>query len=128
MRDVPQRRECPAAAHGSNSSYGVALMSYGPESETGATMSDAGDDAQGDARGSGEANRNAGDGIRATAAGRATVPLSVLDLVTVGAGSTAHAALRTSVEIARLAESAATTATGSPSTTPCPASPAPRRP
>lgn len=105
MRDVSQRGECPTATHGSNSSYGVALMSYGPESETGATMSDAGDDAQGGARGGGEANRNAGDGIRATAPGRATVPLSVLDLVTVGAGSTAHAALRTSVEIARLAES-----------------------
>ncbi|MFD3757246.1 LLM class flavin-dependent oxidoreductase [Streptomyces sp. NPDC058622] len=45
------------------------------------------------------------DGIRGAALGRAPVPLSVLDLVTVGAGSTAHAALRTSVEIARLAES-----------------------
>ncbi|MFD9337707.1 LLM class flavin-dependent oxidoreductase [Streptomyces sp. NPDC060028] len=45
------------------------------------------------------------DGIRGTALGRAPVPLSVLDLVTVGAGSTAHASLRTSVEIARLAES-----------------------
>ncbi|MFA7761264.1 LLM class flavin-dependent oxidoreductase [Streptomyces sp. NRRL S-448] len=75
-------------------------------------MSDAGDDARGNASGSGEANRNAhghphrnAHGIRATAPGRATVPLSVLDLVTVGAGSTAHASLRTSVAIARLAES-----------------------
>lgn len=33
------------------------------------------------------------------------MPLSVLDLVTVGSGSTAHASLRTSVEISRLAES-----------------------
>ncbi|MFD3803291.1 LLM class flavin-dependent oxidoreductase [Streptomyces sp. NPDC058611] len=45
------------------------------------------------------------DGIRGTAQGQAPVPLSVLDLVTVGAGSTAREALRTSVEIARLAES-----------------------
>ncbi|GHD70847.1 LLM class flavin-dependent oxidoreductase [Streptomyces goshikiensis] len=60
-----------------------------------------------------DAGRDAGDEgpagqahpVRGTARGRAPVPLSVLDLVTVGAGSTAHAALRTSVEIARLAES-----------------------
>lgn len=45
------------------------------------------------------------NGIRGTAHGRAPVPLSVLDLVTVGAGSTAHDSLRTSVAIARLAES-----------------------
>lgn len=43
--------------------------------------------------------------IRGTALGRAPVPLSVLDLAVVGAGSTAHDALRTSVAIARLAES-----------------------
>ncbi len=36
-------------------------------------------------------------GIRGAAQGRAAVPLSVLDLVTVGAGSTAHDSLRTSV-------------------------------
>ncbi|MFP1626976.1 LLM class flavin-dependent oxidoreductase [Streptomyces sp. 5K101] len=48
---------------------------------------------------------NAVDEIRGTAAGTAPVPLSVLDLVTVGSGRTASDALRTSVEIARLAES-----------------------
>jgi luciferase family oxidoreductase group 1 len=47
---------------------------------------------------------NSGDAIRGTAIGSAPVPLSVLDLVTVGSGSTATEALRTSVEIARLAE------------------------
>ncbi|MFD9575172.1 LLM class flavin-dependent oxidoreductase [Streptomyces sp. NPDC059982] len=46
-----------------------------------------------------------GAAIRGTVRGAAPVPLSVLDLVTVGSGSTAHASLRTSVEIARLAES-----------------------
>ncbi|MFE9015070.1 alkanal monooxygenase [Streptomyces sp. CS090A] len=46
-----------------------------------------------------------GDGIRATAAGTAPVPLSVLDLVTVGQGRTATQALRTGVEIAKLTES-----------------------
>ncbi|MFD4016547.1 LLM class flavin-dependent oxidoreductase [Streptomyces sindenensis] len=46
-----------------------------------------------------------GDGIRGAAAGTATVPLSVLDLVTVGQGRTATQALRTSVEIAKLTES-----------------------
>lgn len=70
----------------------------------------------------------AADGIRGTAHGTAPVPLSVLDLVTVGAGRTATDALRTGVELSRLAESAATTATGSPSTTPCPAWPPPRPP
>ncbi|MEV7613431.1 LLM class flavin-dependent oxidoreductase [Streptomyces sp. NPDC089799] len=45
------------------------------------------------------------DGIRGTVRGSAQVPLSVLDLVTVGSGSTAHHSLRTSVELARLAES-----------------------
>ncbi|MEU8681879.1 LLM class flavin-dependent oxidoreductase [Streptomyces sp. NPDC048611] len=44
------------------------------------------------------------DGIRGTARGTAPVPLSVLDLVTVGAGSTAAAAVRTAVDIARTAE------------------------
>ncbi|KOU68283.1 FMN-linked alkanal monooxygenase [Streptomyces sp. WM4235] len=45
------------------------------------------------------------DPIRGTVRGSAPVPLSVLDLVTVGAGSTAQASLRTSVAISRLAES-----------------------
>ena len=45
-----------------------------------------------------------GDEIRGTASGTAPVPLSVLDLVTVGNGRTATDALRTSVDIARLAE------------------------
>ncbi|MFE7125972.1 LLM class flavin-dependent oxidoreductase [Streptomyces sp. NPDC057617] len=44
------------------------------------------------------------DGIRGTAQGNAPVPLSVLDLVTVGTGSTAARSLRTSVALARLAE------------------------
>ncbi|MFJ7626000.1 LLM class flavin-dependent oxidoreductase [Streptomyces sp. NPDC097595] len=46
-----------------------------------------------------------GDEIRGPARGTAPVPLSVLDLVTVGQGRTASQALRTGVEIARLAES-----------------------
>ena len=46
----------------------------------------------------------AGDEIRGTTHGTAPVPLSVLDLVTVGAGRTASDALRTSVELAKLAE------------------------
>ncbi|MFG3304097.1 LLM class flavin-dependent oxidoreductase [Streptomyces wuyuanensis] len=46
----------------------------------------------------------AADEIRGTAQGTAPVPLSVLDLVTVGSGSTAGQALSTSVELARLAE------------------------
>ncbi|WP_406402177.1 LLM class flavin-dependent oxidoreductase [Streptomyces sp. NBC_00879] len=45
------------------------------------------------------------DDIRGTAIGTAPVPLSVLDLVTVGVGRTASDALRTSVDISRLAES-----------------------
>ncbi|WP_128378689.1 LLM class flavin-dependent oxidoreductase [Streptomyces cavernae] len=45
------------------------------------------------------------DEIRGKAAGTAPVPLSVLDLVTVGAGRTATDALRTSVALSRLAES-----------------------
>ncbi|MFD5068487.1 LLM class flavin-dependent oxidoreductase [Streptomyces sp. NPDC058369] len=55
-----------------------------------------GDESQGD--------RIQGDEIRGTARGTAPVPLSVLDLVTVGQGRTASQALRTGVEIARLAE------------------------
>ncbi|MBV7698699.1 LLM class flavin-dependent oxidoreductase [Streptomyces sp. TRM70350] len=48
--------------------------------------------------------RDERDEIRGTAHGSAPVPLSVLDLVTVGAGRTATDALRTSVSLARLAE------------------------
>ena len=44
------------------------------------------------------------DTIRATARGSAPVPLSVLDLATVGSGLTATQALRTTTELARLAE------------------------
>ncbi|MFJ8587718.1 LLM class flavin-dependent oxidoreductase [Streptomyces sp. NPDC093595] len=44
------------------------------------------------------------DAIRGTALGTAPVPLSVLDLVTVGSGRTAADALATSVSLARLAE------------------------
>ncbi|WP_308404057.1 LLM class flavin-dependent oxidoreductase [Streptomyces sp. SKN60] len=44
------------------------------------------------------------DAIRGEARGTAPVPLSVLDLVTVGEGRTASQALATSVEISRLAE------------------------
>ncbi|MER6331048.1 LLM class flavin-dependent oxidoreductase [Streptomyces sp. NPDC001034] len=44
------------------------------------------------------------DEIRGTALGSAPVPLSVLDLVTVGAGRTATDALRTSVELSRLTQ------------------------
>ncbi|WP_329417036.1 LLM class flavin-dependent oxidoreductase [Streptomyces sp. NBC_00704] len=43
--------------------------------------------------------------MRGTALGSAPVPLSVLDLVTVGSGRTATDALRTSVDLARLTES-----------------------
>ncbi|MER7759552.1 LLM class flavin-dependent oxidoreductase [Streptomyces sp. NPDC097619] len=42
--------------------------------------------------------------MRGRAQGSASVPLSVLDLVTVGTGGSAAASLRTSVELARLAE------------------------
>ncbi|MFF8785427.1 LLM class flavin-dependent oxidoreductase [Streptomyces sp. NPDC015125] len=55
-------------------------------------------------RGSDEAARDSGDGIRGVAPGTAPVPLSVLDLVTVGAGHTASDAVRTAVDIARTAE------------------------
>ncbi|MEV7466454.1 LLM class flavin-dependent oxidoreductase [Streptomyces kronopolitis] len=54
-------------------------------------------------RGSGETLPD-GDGIRGSALGSAPVPLSVLDLVTVGAGHTASGAVRTAVELARTAE------------------------
>ncbi|MFD5567215.1 LLM class flavin-dependent oxidoreductase [Streptomyces cadmiisoli] len=47
----------------------------------------------------------AADEIRGTRRGTAPTPLSVLDLVTVGAGRTATDALRTSAALARLAES-----------------------
>ncbi|MFH8223060.1 LLM class flavin-dependent oxidoreductase [Streptomyces sp. NPDC018057] len=47
----------------------------------------------------------AADEIRGEGHGSAPVPLSVLDLVTVGAGHTATEALRTSVALSRLAES-----------------------
>ncbi|MFE9643576.1 LLM class flavin-dependent oxidoreductase [Streptomyces sp. NPDC006365] len=47
----------------------------------------------------------AADEIRGDTAGTAQVPLSVLDLATVGAGHTATDALRTSVGLVRLAES-----------------------
>ena len=50
------------------------------------------------------ATGSGGDGTRGTARGTAPVPLSVLDLATVGKGLTAGDALRTSVEIARTAE------------------------
>ncbi|MBV2357560.1 LLM class flavin-dependent oxidoreductase [Streptomyces sp. J2-1] len=46
-----------------------------------------------------------GDEIRGSALGAAPVPLSVLDLVTVGTGSTASDALGTSVGLAKFAES-----------------------
>lgn len=46
----------------------------------------------------------ADDPIRAEALGSAPVPLSVLDLATVGAGLTAGQALRTTTELAKLAE------------------------
>jgi luciferase family oxidoreductase group 1 len=57
-----------------------------------------------DARNGGPDGAADGDPVRGTALGAAPVPLSVLDLATVGAGRTATDALRTSVEIAKLAE------------------------
>ncbi|WP_435846566.1 LLM class flavin-dependent oxidoreductase [Streptomyces chrestomyceticus] len=57
----------------------------------------------GDGKRSGD-GAGAGDGIRGAALGTAPVPLSVLDLVTVGAGHTASEAVRTAVGIARTAE------------------------
>lgn len=63
-------------------------------------------DTRGDATTGGASGGHAdADGIRGAAAGTAAVPLSVLDLVTVGQGSTATRALRTSVDIAKLTES-----------------------
>ncbi|MER7134999.1 LLM class flavin-dependent oxidoreductase [Streptomyces sp. NPDC000341] len=50
-------------------------------------------------------DENRGDQIRGTKGGTASVPLSVLDLVTVGQGRTATQALCTSVDIAKLTES-----------------------
>ncbi|MFF9115455.1 LLM class flavin-dependent oxidoreductase [Streptomyces massasporeus] len=50
------------------------------------------------------ADETRGDEIRGAAQGSAPVPLSVLDLVTVGAGRTASDALHTSVDLVRLAE------------------------
>ncbi|MFK0262916.1 LLM class flavin-dependent oxidoreductase [Streptomyces angustmyceticus] len=55
-------------------------------------------------RGSDETPDGSGGGIRGAALGTAPVPLSVLDLVTVGAGHTASDAVRTAVGIARTAE------------------------
>ncbi|MFE3471643.1 MULTISPECIES: LLM class flavin-dependent oxidoreductase [unclassified Streptomyces] len=63
-----------------------------------------GDRTDGDGTGEPGTLRTDGDGIRGTAAGTAPAPLSVLDLVTVGQGRTASQALRTGVEIAKLAE------------------------
>ncbi|MFJ9109243.1 LLM class flavin-dependent oxidoreductase [Streptomyces sp. NPDC102283] len=62
-------------------------------------------DTRGDATGGASGGPADADGIRGAAAGTAAVPLSVLDLVTVGQGSTATRALRTSVDIAKLTES-----------------------
>ncbi|MFC8725023.1 LLM class flavin-dependent oxidoreductase [Streptomyces bacillaris] len=63
-----------------------------------------GDRTDGDGTGEPGTLRTDGDGIRGTAAGTAPVPLSGLDLVTVGQGRTASQALRTGVEIAKLTE------------------------
>ncbi|MEU4178438.1 LLM class flavin-dependent oxidoreductase [Streptomyces sp. NPDC026589] len=62
-------------------------------------------DTKGDAAGGASGGPAAADGIRGAAAGTAPVPLSVLDLVTVGQGRSATQALRTSVDIAKLTES-----------------------
>ncbi|WP_097867680.1 LLM class flavin-dependent oxidoreductase [Streptomyces sp. rh34] len=64
-----------------------------------------GDETRGDASGDTSGGAADRDGIRGAAAGTAAVPLSVLDLVTVGQGRTATQALRTSVDIAKLTES-----------------------
>ncbi|MEW1610538.1 MULTISPECIES: LLM class flavin-dependent oxidoreductase [unclassified Streptomyces] len=63
------------------------------------------DEIRGDETGGARDGGSDSGGIRATAAGTAPVPLSVLDLVTVGQGRTATQALRTGVEIAKLTES-----------------------
>ncbi|MEE4425446.1 LLM class flavin-dependent oxidoreductase [Streptomyces bugieae] len=57
-----------------------------------------------DKRTGGPTQHDDGDGIRGAARGSAPVPLSVLDLVTVGAGHTAAGAVRTAVDLARTAE------------------------
>ncbi|BDM67050.1 hypothetical protein HEK616_05370 [Streptomyces nigrescens] len=57
-----------------------------------------------DKRTGGPTQHDDGDGIRGVARGSAPVPLSVLDLVTVGAGHTAAGAVRTAVDLARTAE------------------------
>ncbi|UZJ31259.1 LLM class flavin-dependent oxidoreductase [Streptomyces endophytica] len=57
-----------------------------------------------DNRTGGPTQHDEGDGIRGAARGSAPVPLSVLDLVTVGAGHTAAGAVRTAVDLARTAE------------------------
>ncbi len=54
--------------------------------------------------GTAEGAPGGGSGIRGPVRGTAPVPLSVLDLVTVGSGYSATDALRTSVELARTAE------------------------
>ncbi|MER7554314.1 LLM class flavin-dependent oxidoreductase [Streptomyces anulatus] len=64
-----------------------------------------GDETRSDTSGDASGGAADGDGIRGAAAGTAAVPLSVLDLVTVGQGRTATQALRTSVDIAKLTES-----------------------
>ncbi|MFF0192857.1 LLM class flavin-dependent oxidoreductase [Streptomyces anulatus] len=64
-----------------------------------------GDETRSDTRGDASGGPADADGIRGAAAGTAAVPLSVLDLVTVGQGRTATQALRTSVDIAKLTES-----------------------
>ena len=56
-----------------------------------------------------------------------TTPLAVLDLVPISSGSTAAEALRNSIDLTQQAERSGTRATGSPSTTSTPVSPA-RRP
>ncbi|WP_327333628.1 LLM class flavin-dependent oxidoreductase [Streptomyces anulatus] len=62
-------------------------------------------DTSGDVTGGASGGPADADGIRGAVAGTAAVPLSVLDLVTVGQGRTATEALRTSVDIAKLTES-----------------------
>ncbi|MGW5848304.1 LLM class flavin-dependent oxidoreductase [Streptomyces sp. NPDC055254] len=69
----------------------------GPDGRPTAGPSGAPDGGPGGSRG--------GNGIRGAVLGRAPAALSVLDLVTVGSGSTSREALETSVAIARLAES-----------------------
>ncbi|MFI5862792.1 LLM class flavin-dependent oxidoreductase [Streptomyces sp. NPDC051546] len=94
------RREADRAGTDSGTVSGVGpgtVSGAGPAAGSSAGSSAGPGEGPGEVSGEGE--------IRGTALGRAPVPLSVLDLVTVGAGSTAGASLRTSVDIARLAES-----------------------